>query len=469
MAEEFYDRATEIEQLRNRYRAIDGGALLALYGRRRVGKTELVKKFMSEIPQKRKFYFYVDLSGKQEILNSLSAAILEQLSETVKFGTFDDFFDYVEGKSSEKFLLVIDEFQRFLDIAPEFITKLQNRWDSKLRHSKIMILIVGSSIGMIKKITESRAGALYGRASKIKISPFRYVDFRLMFKELDESEKIERYAVFGGTPYYLEKTKKAESTIRAISELILKKGGALAEEPKNLLEYENVRVHAKYNSILHSIGSGKEILKEIQDFTKMSPTAMPAYIKRLDELLDLVGKKDPVLGKERLGRYTIRDNFFKFWYKFIFPHQTALNLGNDRLVLKIIEENLNSYVGRIFEDIVKELLILSLNKKIKGIEMDFEDIGSWWDRNGNEIDIVAYNHKEKKILVGEVKWTNKMADIDILNTLMERAKLLPFSGRYQYLIISKNGFTEQCLIRMNTLDVLHLNLKEITALFNEMK
>jgi len=467
MTEEFYDRATEIEQLRERYKT--GGALLALYGRRRVGKTELVKKFMRELPQKQKFYFYVDLSGKQEILNSLSTAILEQLSETIKFGSFDDFFDYIEGKSSGKFLLVIDEFQRFLDIAPEFITKLQNRWDSKLRQSKIMILIVGSSIGMIKKITESRAGALYGRALKIKISPFRYVDFRLMFKELDESEKIERYAVFGGTPYYLDKTRKTESTIQAISELILKKGGALAEEPKNLLEYENVRVHAKYNSILHSIGSGKEILKEIQDFTKMSPTTMPAYIKRLDELLDLVGKKDPVLGKERLGRYTIRDNFFKFWYKFIFPHQTALNLGNDKLVLKIIEENLNSYVGRIFEDIVRELLILSLNKKIKGIEMDFENIGSWWDRNGNEIDIVAYNQKEKKILVGEVKWTNKMSDVGILNTLMERAKLLPFNGRYQYLIVSKNGFTEQCLVKMNDLGVLHLNLKEITALFNEMK
>ena len=469
MSEEFYDRVTELGQLKDRYKTLDEGALLALYGRRRVGKTELVKKFMSDIPQKRKFYFYVDLSGKQEILNSLSTAILEQLGETIKFGDFDDFFDYIEGKFSEKFLLVIDEFQRFLEVAPEFITKLQNRWDSKLRHNKIMIIIVGSSIGMMKKITESRAGALYGRASKIKISPFRYVDFRLMFKELDESEKIIRYAVFGGTPYYLEKTKKTESTLRAISELILKKGGVLAEEPKNLLEYENVRVHAKYNSILHSIGSGKEILKEIQDFTKILPTTMPAYIKRLDELLDLVGKKDPVLGKERLGRYTIRDNFFKFWYKFIFPHQTTLNLGNDKLVLKIIEENLNSYVGRVFEDVVKELLILYLNKKIKGVEIGFEDIGSWWDRHGNEIDIAAYHLKEKKILVGEVKWTNKRSDLDVLDTLMERAKLLPFSGRYQYLVVSKNGFTEQCLERMSILGVLHLNLKEITALFNEIK
>src|SRR3989338_9239571 len=227
-----------------------------------------------------------------------------------------------------------------------------------------------------------------------------------MFKELNEIEKVERFSVFGGTPYYLDKTRSMQTTIQAISELMLKKGGALVEEPKNLLEYENVRIHAKYNSILHAIASGKEILKEIQDFTKLSLTTMPSYINRMDELLDLVGKHDPVLGKERLGRYNIRDNFFKFWYKFIFPNQTALNLGNEKLILRLIEENLNSYIGRIFEDILKELLVLYVNKKIKGIEINFENIGSWWDRSGNEIDLVAYNHKSKKILVGEIKWTS---------------------------------------------------------------
>src|SRR3989344_3004476 len=467
MANNFYNRVNELTLLRKKYKSLDSGQFLTLYGRRRVGKTELIKQFMAEL-NGNKFYFYVDLSSKNDILNSLSAAILEQLHETIKFTTFDSFFDYLVQKSKDRFVLVMDEFQRFLDIAPEFITKLQHRWDSQLKHSKIMIILVGSSIGMMQKITESRAGALYGRATKIKISPFRYIDFRLMFKNLDEAEKIERYAVFGGTPYYLEKTKHIEKTTQAISQLLLKKGGELYEEPKTLLEYENVRVHAKYNSILHSIASGKEVLKEIHDFTKISLTTMPAYLKRLDELLDLVGKRDPILGKERLGRYTIRDNFFKFWYKFIFPHQTALNLGNDALVLKIVEDELNGYVGRIFEEIVRDLLVLYLNKQIKGVTINFEDIGSWWDRNGNEIDIIAYNNKEKKILVGEVKWTNKPIDIDVLETLMERAKLLSFGGKYQYFIVSKNGFTSQCLARMESIGVLHLDLKEMTTLFNQI-
>lgn len=468
MAREFYDRENELTLLKDKYKHLNEGLLLVMYGRRRVGKTELIKEFMNELPQKDKFYFYVDINGKQETLNSLSTAVQEQLGETIIFKEFNDFLDYVSKRSeSSKFLLVMDEFQRFLDTSPEFITKLQNRWDSELRHNKLMIILVGSSIGMMQRITESRAGALYGRATRIKVSPFRYVDFRLMFKELSESEKIERFAIFGGTPHYLSKTKKFSTNLSAISDLVLRKGGELAEEPRTLMESENVRVYAQYNSILHSIASGKETLKEISDFTKIPLTTIPAYVQRLDELLDLVIKGDPVLGKERLGRYRIKDHFFRFWYKFIFPNQTALNLGNDKLVLKIIEADLNSYVGRVFEEVIKELLVLYLNKKIKEIDINFENIGSWWDRNGHEIDIVAYNEKEKKILVGEVKWTNKLVDVDVLHDLIDKSKLINFGGKYQYLLVSKNGFTNKCVEQMKEMGVLHLDLVEIVNLFNQ--
>lgn len=464
MANDFYDRNEEIALLASKFAALEKGQMLVIYGRRRVGKTELIKQFMNSVKAE-KLYFYVDLGGRQEILNSLSASVQDQLKENIKFDSFDSFLDFISNRK-EKFILVIDEFQRFLDVAPEFITKLQNKWDSMLKNKKIMIILVGSSIGMIQKITESKAGALYGRASKIKISPFRYADFRLMFKSLSEEEKITRYAVFGGTPYYLEKAKNIHDIIDAINELVLKRSGELAEEPKNLLEYENVRVHAHYNSILHAISSGKEIMKEIEDFTKIKKNIMPAYFKRLDELLDLVGRNDPIFGKERLGRYEIKDNFFKFWYKFIFSNQTALNLGNNKIVLDLIKNNINAYVGRIFENIVKQLLILYQNEKIKGVEISFEDIGSWWDRNSNEIDIVAVNKREKNILFGEVKWTKETAGIEILNELIRKSNLVKFSGKYQYLLVSKSGFTDECLKKMKEFGALHLDLKEIEKLFD---
>lgn len=467
---EFYDRKEELASLKEKYHQIDKtnkGVMIAVYGRRRVGKTELIKNFLKDVDGQ-KIYFYIGLSERNVIFNTLTEAIKEQTGEIIKIEKAEDFFKYIVNKSKkEKFVLVLDEFQRFLDVAPEIITSLQDYWDSILKNQKIMILVVGSSIGMMQKMMDSKAGALYGRAQKVKISPFKYADFRLMFKELSEEEKIIRYCVFGGTPYYLEKTKRFKDTFEAINELILKKDSELAEEPKTLLEYENVKIHAKYNSILQSISSGKEVLKEIQDFTKMPLTDLPPYISKLDNLLDLVKKNDPVLGKERLGRYCIKDNFFKFWYRFVFPNETALNLGNTKIVSDLIKTNLNNYIGRVFEGIVKELLVLYNTKEIKKLKLNFENIGSWWDRNSNEIDIVAYNLKEKEFLLGEVKWTTKQMDLDVIEELERKSKFIQHGGKYNFLFVSKNGFTEKAIKKMQEINAVYLDLKEIEILFEK--
>jgi len=468
---EFYDRKDELALLKEKYSLLEQtkkGVMLTLYGRRRVGKTELIKQFLHTLKEP-KLYFYVGVSQRSIIFNNLSESIKEQTGEIVKIETAEDFLKYIVNKSKEgKFTLVLDEFQRFLDIAPEMISSLQNYWDSILKERQVLILLLGSSIGMIQKIMNSKVGALYGRAQKIKISPFKYSDFRLMFKELPEEEKVLRYGVFGGTPYYLERTKRFKDTYEAINELVLKKNSELSDEPKNFLEYENVKNHVKYNSIIQAISSGKELLKEIQDFTKMSITDLPPYLQKLDKLLDLVGRKDPVLGKERLGRYQTKDNFFKFWYKFILPNQTPLNLGNTKLVSDLIKQDLNSYVGRIFEDIVKELLVLYNTKEIKGLKLNFENIGSWWDRNSNEIDVLAYNLKEKNFLLGEIKWTNKQLDIDVIEELERKSKYLNYGGTYKFLFVSKNGFTEKALKKMHDIGAIHLDLKEMEELFNKV-
>ena len=460
----FYDRKQELNLLKEEFANLQSGKMFVVYGRRRVGKTELIRQFIGSIP-KNKMYFYVDLVEKQGILDSLSKTVQEQLGETRKFADFNDFLDFIALKSDNGFVFVIDEFQRFLEISPQFITQLQNCWDQRLKDKKIMLILVGSSIGMIQKITGSKAGALYGRATRIKISPFKYGEFRLMFKELSEEERIVTYSVFGGTPYYLEKVKKIDGDIhKRIFELLLKKSAELFEEPKNLLEYENVRVHAKYNSILQAASAGKENVKEMQDFTGIDANTLPAYIKRLDELLELLGRKDPVLGKERLGKYGLKDNFFSFWYKFIFPNQTALNLGNSKIVEDNIKENLNAYVGRVFEGICKEVLVSYLNKEINGYLLDFENIG----RAGEEIDIVAYNRKTRRILVGEVKWNNDLVDIGVIDDLMKKAKRIEFTGEYKFLFMSKNGFTERALARIREINAISLNLKDIERLFEDL-
>ncbi len=465
----FYDRKKEIALLREKLSRLHSGEMIVLYGRRRVGKTELAKQFLKTVTC-RKLYFYVDVIEPQGILDALARVVQEQLGEQHTFSDFTDFLKFISGKADNGFVLVLDEFQRFVETAPHFITQLQNIWDDELRKKRILVLLVGSSMGMIQKMMNNRAGALYGRASRIKVSSFAYADFRMMFKELSEEEKVSTYAVFGGTPYYLEKVRTIEGGIhKKISSLLLSKGAVLLEEPKTFLEYENVRIHSRYNSILQAVASGKDVLKEIQDYTGVRQTTLPAYLQRLDELLDLLKRNDPVLGKERLGRYALKDYFFKFWYRFIFPHQTAIHIGNFKIIEEFIKENLDAYIGKIFEDVCRELLIENLNKEWKGYILDFEDIGAWWNRSGEELDIVAYNKKSRKLLVGEVKWTNEQVDVDVIDATVRKSKMINFIGEYKFLFVAKKGFTPRAKERIKELNAIALDLDDVARLFEDSR
>src|SRR3989338_1585792 len=153
--QQFYNRKEEMEELKRAYSGITKGAAIVLYGRRRDGKTELVRKFLRK-DSKKGLYLYVDVLEKKQVLESFATDIREQLGETVGFSEWSDFFDYLHKKAEERpFIVAIDEFQRFRETAPEFITGLQRQWDERLKSCKLMLLLVGSSIGMIDRITRS--------------------------------------------------------------------------------------------------------------------------------------------------------------------------------------------------------------------------------------------------------------------------------------------------------------------------
>ncbi len=467
---EFYDRENEIEILEKKVESLKSGELVVMYGRRRVGKTEIVKQFLESI-KANKMYFYLDLVERPVAMEAMSEAVRIQLGDAIKLDNWDMFFEYLHKKSEkEKLVVVIDEFQRFLNVSPEFMTKLQRHWDENLKYDKIMILAVGSSIGMMLKIAKSYTAPLYGRVGgRIKISPFRYVDFRKMFSQMTEEERIRYYAVFGGTPYYLVRAKETEGDLyKRIHALVLARDGKLRDESEILMEAENLRTHAKYNSILQAISMGKETTKEIEDYTSIKRTTLPTYLKNLEKLLDIVKKFEPVMGKERHGRYRISDNFFRFWYKFVFPNQSLFNMadGTER-IQTLVKDNLNAYIAKTFERIVHELLMLYSGRTIKGIEIDFEQIGSWWDRKANEIDIVAFNKKKEPVLLGEIKWTNDKVDVDLLDSLTKKAKLVNFKGEYKLILVSKSGFTKRCIEKMEQMHCVYLDLADIEKLFDD--
>jgi hypothetical protein len=468
MEKKFFDRYNELHLLKERYEKLNSGELLVIYGRRRIGKTELLRQFLEKSDCK-KIYLYVNIAEKQELMRQFSKSILDQTGDGIKISNWDGLFDYLKTESDDKkMIVVLDEFQRFAKVSPDFISMLQDNLDRKLKNNKIMIILSGSSMGMTHELIFSTKGPLYGRASlKKKIEPFRYVDFRQMFSHIgDEEKKIAIYSFFGGTPYYLEAVKNEEKELfECISNLVLDENGRLFDEPITLLSSE-LKSFQRHNSILVLIAKGKNDLKEIADGMGMDQGQLTPHLHHLVKLLDIVHEEKPVLGMKKGKRYVFSDNFFRFWYRYIFQNKSAIELKNYSSVIAKIKDSYPTYLSRNFQDIIKELLILYNGAKIGKIDLDFEEIGSWWDKN-DEIDIVCRG--KRSLVVGEVKYTEKPINgLSLFNELKAKAEKIKFSGRINYLIVSKSGFESDTRDVLEKSGVTCLDLNEIKAHFEKL-
>lgn len=470
----FFDRKNELSELIEKYDDLDSGELCVLYGRRRLGKTAFIKKFMENIKGK-SIYYFVNKTNKTDLLNLLSDHIYEQNGDRVKFSEWEDFFDYLYEKSkNNKFVFIMDEFSRLKEDSPEFLTKFQDYWDSKLVHTKIMFIAIGSSMSIMYDIFMDSTAPLYGRMTfKISFKPFRYVDFREMFKDSDEIKRIEIYSIFGGTPHFLWFVKKYEdkNIIEIISKLVLSNTAPLRDEPTNFITME-LKKETKYNSILHALSSTDGSKGELISKSGVDSKDIDYYLNNLIELLSLIDKFSPLFYKKgNKTRYKFTDNFFNFWYRFIFPNLSLIELGNKNALKKKIEKDVNHFIGYRFEEITLELLKLYNSRKIKKLNIDFDEIGPWWGKNKKgeteEIEIIANNKSKKEMIACEVKWTNNPIDIDTVKELDRKTKLIDATGTIRYLLVSKSGFTEKCLEYMEEKNITHLDLKEITELFEK--
>lgn len=469
----FYNRESELEYLLERYKTLkraNSGELIVLYGRRRVGKTTLAQEFLKRVGGA---YLYVDLAEEKDIFQGFSRAIREQLGDSVFFQELEHFFDYCREKAKHgPLVLVLDEFQRFSVTSTRVITRFQHEWDQTLKDLPIMAVLMGSSIGMMRQVALSATAPLFGRATGIqKLVPFNYRGLCQMFPELAEADKVRLYAVFGGTPYYLNLAKRSQKKdlFELINKLVLEPGAPLREEPRLLLLMELKEI-SRYNSILHAIASGKATIKEIGEQAGIEPNKVSYYLRALSDLLALVVPEAPVLGKKKMGRYRISDHFFRFWYRFVYPNFGALELGNHSNVLEFVKQNLEGFVGWAFEDVVRELLIAYNGRELLGMPLNFTRIGRWWNRAAEELDIVAVNEREKTIWLGEVKWTNRPVGAELIEDLLRRKELIEWrkGRRKEYLLaVSRSGFTSEAEQRAEQAGVIMLTLEDMANLWEK--
>lgn len=434
----FVNRKKELKLLEEEYLSRDFRFTI-MYGRRRVGKTTLLKEYISSKPY---IYFLVTLEALPIVIERFGNLVADFLEDEflrdIKLKSFEQIFSYLAKQNfSKKIVVVIDEFQYLGKLDNSIPSQFQYIVDEILKNKNIHLVLCGSIISMMYEQTLSYNSPLYGRrTSSIKLDALRFEYLSAFFPTKNEIELIELYAILDGVPKYLELFKESNSIFEAIERNILDKNAFLYEEPRFILQNE-VNEPMTYFSILETIANGEHKLGNIAGKLNKNVQNITSFISKLIEL-EIIYKEVPVTekfpNKSKKGLYFIKDNFFRFWFSYVLPYKSQLELGNSNYAMLKIKENFSGFISKVYED-------LSVEYTLKNYPL--LKAGRWWSKD-EEIDVVGVS--EKFILVGECKYSNKKVGIDILQQLERKSKKIELNLPIkQYLLFSKSGFTQELL------------------------
>lgn len=446
----FIDRKNEMNFLEKEFNKTEASFVI-VYGRRRIGKTALLNEFSNN---KNSLFFLATEESENENRNAFSEKVAEftknPLLENVKIDNWEVLFKCIaDYNPNERKLLIIDEFQYIGKINSAFISVMQKIWDTILSKSNIMLVLCGSLVNMMYSQTLSYESPLYGRRSgqiKMKQIPFKY--YNEFFGKLKEKQLVENYAVTGGVPKYIETFENYQDIYTAIEKSVMSKESYLYEEPNFLLEKE-VQDVGSYFSIIKTIASGKEKPSEIAGALEVKSTNLPKYFNALIDL-DILQREVPATEskpeKSKMGLYKIKDNYIRFWFKFIYPYKSYIETDNTDFVLNKIKAGfIPNHAAYVYEEICRNECMNDL--VAKGV-WDFvpTKIGRWWDRTDTEIDITAVDENSKNIIFGECKFTEKPMDVDVYYNLLEKVKKVNWNiekRKEHFILFSINGYTDK--------------------------
>jgi len=407
----FINRKVEINFLEKKYNS-HGSQFIILYGRRRVGKTELIKQFCKD---KNSIYFLADKRGTLLNLETFAEKAADHFGDlTPRVENFYDLSKYlIRQRNDEKYIIVIDEFSYLIERDDTIPSVFQVIWDEYLKDNNIMLILCGSSVSMMVEGTLTQKSPLYGRRTgQWMLEPLKAYHVPQFYEDIDVTKGIEFYSILGGVPLYILEFDPEKSIFENINEHILAKGEFLHEEVETLLK-EELREYYLYISIFEAIAKGRNRLVEISDYSKIPQKDLPKYVTTLMKL-ELIDKEYPVTEKipSKKTRYYIKDNFFRFYFRYVHPNRTEIESGNVNKVLKLIYKDFDTFVGAEFENIVKDQLKSQDVNVI--LPFSFNRIGRQWGKikgapkgqNTYEIDMVAINDDNGDIAFIECKWKN---------------------------------------------------------------
>lgn len=410
----FYDREHELETLESIYSQCQKtyGKITVLTGRRRIGKTLLAKEFVKD---KKHLYLFTSRKAEQLLCDEFKESFEEFTGEKY-IGEIKRFVDLFElllayGKG-HPYVLIIDEFQEFKKINTSIYSEMQKLWDRYKFETNVHIIFIGSNHFLMINIFQNEKEPLYGRADRILyIKPFKARVLKEILQEYghyDGETLFYTYLITGGVPRYQEILIESGCYHKEeILDLIFEKDSFFISEGKNLLIQEFGKEYGIYFSILELIASGRTSRSEIESLLERS---IGGYLERLETEYDIIKKVKPVGEKKdtRNQKYMIKDNFIRFWFRFIYRYMSIVENERFDYMKRIVARDLSTYAGPVLEKLFIEII---------GYSSDYGLIGTYWEkRNRNEIDIVAIDDVDKKIEVTEVKLNKEKIKINKLKT-----------------------------------------------------
>ena len=444
----FYNRKSELEELHLIENLSNESAQLAVVvGRRRVGKTTLLRHAFTQIPV---LYFFIGKKNEILLCEEFTTEVSEKLNENLgHFEKFSELFrTLMEISQRKNFTLIIDEFQEFLNINPSVFSDMQHIWDSHKENSKMNLAICGSIYSLMKRIFENAKEPLYGRAtSRMLIKPFRIHTIKEILSDYNPSYSPEDllafYMITGGVAKYIEQLVIRKAfTKQAIFKTIFREGSYFLEEGKSVLVDEFGKDYGNYFSVLSLIANSKTERGAIESTLNMP---VGGFLDKLEKEYNLIKKVRPYMAKEgsRSNRYRIEDNFLNFWFRFIYPHLSALYMMSaEEFYDTYIEPGLNTYLNRYFVGVCMEYLwLLNLTGKLP---LHIKKMGTWIGKTGN-IDIIAQNEVREN-LVGLCNWEKPQVTMEMCEELFANMKKAKISANY-YFLFSASTF-EQAVVEM---------------------
>jgi AAA+ ATPase superfamily predicted ATPase len=469
----FIDRARELAFLNGVLgRARPGPAqMLLMYGRRRIGKSKLLLHWI-ERSRLSSTYWAAEKEGPPLQRRKLYAKLLGvPVRQAPLFDSWAELWEAVAGVlRGKRHILIIDELPYAVEADPAMLSALQHAWDMHFKSSHVVLALCGSHVRTMEAL-QFQQSPLFGRLTgQWHLQPLPFSALEAFLPDWPADERVTAYAIVGGVPAYLEWLDPQRNLVANLRQVILSPGSMFVAEPAFLL-YDEVRDPQNYLSVLQAVGAGHHSLDEIAGASLIEKAHLSSYLVRLQELR-LLERRLPVtlpvseLRKSRRGRYHLSDAYFRFYFRFLAPHQSTLAFEADR-VAQEIQQGLSSFVGSTaFEELARQWLLVQ--GAAGALPFAPSAVGSHWSPRV-QADVVALDARTRDILIGECKWTRtRMAEQDIKRLVDKTGPLvlrdLPDGGSgwmVHYAAFSRAGFTQGARAEMKKRGGVLVGLEEL--------